>query len=243
MKPQYNLDDIKYSTNQATYRRAVDLYESGKIKDFKQTDFEYTATVQGTKLYQVAVQVNKYDFGDCDCYLGQQDVLCKHMVALAIYAIFRGKKIPPEEKQVIYHPRCSNKLGELIADDLKDIKRQINHANRFIKYYNGPSRIWFAYQNSLQEGVNRLSTIVSKLPISYQTADLLVKTLLKIDKKLSSGIDDSNGIVGGFIVEAVDVLREYAETDPSCTRSFKQLLDQPTAFGWEEPLVNIYQES
>ena len=40
-------------------------------------------------------------------------------------------------------------------------KAEISGALRYIKAYEGPSRIWFVYQDSLIEGRNRLSAIFS----------------------------------------------------------------------------------
>ena len=114
---------------------------------------------------------------------------------------------------------------------------------RYIKGYTGPSRIWFAYQGSLDEGCARLSKIVFELPVSFQTAKLLVNMLLRLDKKLcTGGVDDSNGTVGGFIQETVGVLKEYVELDSKCIKAFDKLCAQSTCFGWEEPLVRMLDE-
>lgn len=244
MKPAYTLEKIKYATDEPTYKRAIGLYESGKIKEFDDNGITYTATVQGTHPYKVVVHSKSYDRGRCNCYLGEQDILCKHMVAVAIYAILRGKKIPTEDKTTISHPTCSKNLGELSTEELAETKKVISNAVRLIKAYSGPSRIWFAYQDSLREGTNRLSTIVSKLPVSYQTADLLVKLIIRLDKKLvSGGVDDSNGTVGGFIAECVGVLQEYAKLDEKSIKAFKSFVGISSCFDWEEPLVEIYQNS
>ncbi len=114
---------------------------------------------------------------------------------------------------------------------------------RYIKAYTGPSRIWFAYQNSLDEGCARLSKLVSELPVSEQAARLLISTLLRLDKRLcQGGVDDSNGTVGGFMYKVVDILEEYAKLDPACIKAFGKLCSQSTCFGWEEPLVRIFDE-
>jgi hypothetical protein len=111
---------------------------------------------------------------------------------------------------------------------------------RYIKAYKGPSRIWFAYQNSLSEGCNRLSALVSDLPVGEQTAKLLVDLLLWLDKKLSvGGIDDSDGTVGGFMEETVNALKEYTRLDPACAKTFYLLENRETCFGWEQPLLEI----
>ena len=243
MQPTYNLDKIKFATDEPTFERAVGLYEDGKITQFKKELNGFFATVLGTKPYKVYVDNRHYDQGDCECYLGQNNTLCKHMVAVAIYAVMKGKPLSREDKEPISGPVCSDRLGELSKEELVEIKKSITFGMRYVKAYTGPSRNWFAYQDSLTEGCNRLAAIVSKLPVSEQTTKLLINMLLRLDKKLcTGGVDDSDGTVGDFIYEVVDILHEYAELDPSCINAFEKLCDQSTCFGWEESLVKILDE-
>ena len=126
----------------------------------------------GSRVYKVRVSTRRFDEGDCECYLGQNDELCKHMVAVAIYAILGGRPLLEEEKQ----------------------------------QKNDISLTWFIYQNSLSEDCSRLAATVSELPVSLQTAELLVDLLLRMDKKLcTGGVDDSDGVVGGCMEEIVGV--------------------------------------
>lgn len=240
MLPAYDLDKIKFATDGPTFERAVGLYEKGKVIKFIEDFKGYSAIVLGTQPYYVYVSARHYDHGHCDCYLGRNDTLCKHMVAVAIYAVMGGKKLSQEDKESVSSPKCSNKLGELSKEELRLTKKSITSAIRYIKAYVGPSRTWFAYQNSLCEGCARLSKLVSDLPVSEQTAKLLVDMLLRLDKRLcTGGVDDSDGTVGGFIQEVVLMLQEYAKLDSKCIKVFKKLCGQETCFGWEEPLVNI----
>lgn len=138
---------------------------------------------------------------------------------------------------------CNGNLGELSKEDLQEIKKEVTSALKYIKAYSGSSRTWFSYQSSLDEGCARLSTIVSKLPVSEQTAKLLIHLLLRLDKKLlTGGVDDSNGTVGGFMEETALMLQDYAKLDLMCTKAFKKLIGKETCFGWEEPLVKIFNE-
>jgi len=243
MLPVYDLDKIKFATDGPTFERAVGLYEKGKVTKFQSVMDGFSAIVLGTKPYRVFVSARHYDRGACECYLGQKGTLCKHMVAVAIYAVMKGEPLSKEDKQLVDSPVCSGQLGELSKEELSETKKSITAAMRHIKPYRGPSRIWFAYQNSLSEGCSRLSMLVSKLPVSEQTAKLLVDMLLRIDKKLcESGVDDSDGTVGGFVYETVNMLQEYAKLDPQCIRAFKKLCPQSTCFGWEESLVKIFDE-
>ena len=238
--PDFTLDKIKFATDGATFEKAVKLYESGKVTRFDDNGFTYTATVQGSQPYDVIVSRRRYDEGRCTCYLGQNDTLCKHMVAVAIRAVTGDKPLSEEDKQLVSQVTCSGKLGELSKNELAATKKAITAGMRYIKSYEGPSRIWFAYQSSLSEGCNRLSKIVSELPVSQQTAKLLVDMLLRLDDRLCrGGVDDSDGTVGGFIEETVQVLKEYAKLNSSCVAAFNELKGKETCFGWEEPLLEF----
>lgn len=191
----------------------------------------FSAVVLGTKPYRVFVSARYYDHGNCECYFGQKDALCKHMAAVVIYAVMKGEPLNKEDKQLIDAPKFSGKLGELSKEELVETKKSITTAMRYIKLYKGPSRIWFAYQDSLSEGCRYLSVIVSELPVSKQTTDLLINLLLRLDKKLcTSGVDDSDGTVGGFMREVVGVLEEYAKFDDNSIKSFAKLANIETCF-------------
>src|SRR3989338_8059586 len=244
MIPSYDLDKIRFATDKPTFDKAVDLYESGKVTEFKTEMDGFSAIVEGGNPYIVRVSARRYDEGDCDCYLGQENTLCKHMVATAIMAVMRGGKLADKDKKTKNAPVCSGRLGELSKEEISDVKKSISKALKYIKSYIGPSKIWFAYQDSLSEGCNRLSVIVSELPVGKQTADILIKTLLKIDDKICrGGVDDSDGTVGGFVEETVTVLKEYAELEPKCAESFSLLKNRETCFGWEEPLLGFIDKN
>jgi len=244
MIPAYDLNKIKFGIDKPTFERAVGLYEGRKVTQFQNVMDGFSSVVIGTKPYRVFVSARHYDQGCCECYLGQNDTLCKHMIAVAIYAVMRGGPFTEEDRKFIDKPICSGQLGELSKQELVTTKKSIRSAMKYIKAYVGPSRIWFSYQNSLSEGCNRLSDILSKLPASKQTAGLLIDMLLRLDKKLChGGVDDSDGTVGGFIEEVVLMLQEYIKLDSSCIKVFKKLCSQSTCFGWEEPLVKIFNES
>ena len=242
MPPRYTFEKIKFATDPTTFEKAVKLYEDKKVVDFKDDFGDYSAVVKGTQPYRVSVSGRQYDEGSCECYLGQNNYHCKHMVAVAIYACLGGEKISVEDKTLNIEPKCSGKLGELSAAELAVVKSNITAAIKYIKPYNGPSRIWFAYQASLSEGCARLAAIVSKLPVSLQTAKLLIDLLLRLDKKLCTGVDDSDGTVGGFIQEVVAVLVDYYALDKTCIKAFEKLCQRDTCFEWEEPLVRIVDE-
>lgn len=235
--PVYDLDKIKFSVDGPTFERAVDLYQQGKVTEVEEALGDYAAVVKGTKPYRVSVSARSLRRATCTCYLGQHGTLCKHVVALALHAVLDGRPLREEDFRQDNTVRCSGRKGELRKEELTAVKKTVTGAMRCLKPYTGPSRTWFAYQASLSEGRNRLTAIVCELPVSRQTADLLVKLLLRLDRKLSNGIDDSDGTVSGFMRETVGLLQKFAAMDPDCRKAFKQLANKDTAFGWEAPLV------
>ncbi|MBF8250113.1 MAG: SWIM-type protein [Candidatus Levybacteria bacterium] len=240
MNPQYNLEKIKFGTDAGSWIRAINLYENGKIKNFQDAELNWIANVQGTNLYKVIVSKKGYTDGDCSCYLGQNDTLCKHMVAVAIYGLKKGLPLTEAEKVQHNEIKFNGKIGEINQANLILTKAAINFAMRYIKAYRGPSKIWFTYQDNLTEGCNRLAAIFSTFPAGRLTTNLAIKTLLKLDKKLTAGgVDDSDGIIGGFIEESVNLLIEFAKINPECAKEFELLREQETCSGWEEPLLNF----
>ena len=243
MQPKYDLDKIKFTTDASTFEKAVALYEGGKVTQFEEGIGSYSAIVIGNKPYIVSIEARRYDYGHCECYLGQNETLCKHMVAVAVRAVTGGKPLSKDDKQVVSSVTCSGKLGTLTKEELSETKKAVTDAIKYIKSYSGPSRTWFSYQNSLSEGCNRLAKIVSDLSVSEQTSQLLVDLLLRLDKKLSyGGVDDSDGTVGKFIDETVGVLEEYKKLDPVCIKAFQKLKGKETSFGWEEPLLKLLEK-
>lgn len=239
------VESIKFATDEAAFKRAVGLYESGKVTEVEALGGYYSAIVIGTEPYRVSVSVRNYKQGHCTCYIGQKDTLCKHMVALAIHVVMDGKPLNDKDKRPCQNIECSRRREELSEEELGVFKKAITESIRYIKPYSGPSRTWFANQDSLREGCNRLSVIVSDLPVNKQTAEVLVKLLLRLDKKLTvGGVDDSNGIVWPFMRDVVQMLIEYSQIDPKCIEAFKSLRGiRITSFGWEEPLVRILDET
>ena len=240
MTPQYDLKKIKFGIDKRTWEKAIILYENGKVKNFRDTGFTFTANVYGTHLYEVIVSPKNYGDGNCTCYLSENHTLCKHMIATAICALKKGNPLTVEEKMQHNEIKFSGKIRNVTPGQLNLPKAEISGAMRYIKAYDGPSRIWFAYQDSLREGRNRLASIFSSLPACCSTANLIIKTLLKLDRKLTTGgVDDSDGTVGGFIEEAVNLLIEFSKIDPESIKEFETLKGRKTCFGWETPLLKL----
>ncbi len=240
MTLRYELEKIKFGIDNKTWEKAINLYVEGKVNNFQDAEFTFVADIQGTELYRVIVSQKSYTDGNCNCYLGQNNTLCKHMVAVAIYGLKKGLPLTAEEKTQHNEIKFSGKIGEIDQLKLDLFKAEISKAMRYIKAYSGPSRIWFTYQDNLTEGCNRLAAIFSSLPVSQQITRLIIKVLLRLDNKLNTGgVDDSDGTVGGFIEDAANLLIEFAKAKPDCKKEFAALKGKETCFGWEEPLLKL----
>lgn len=66
-------------------------------------------------------------------YLGQNDTLCKHRVAVAIRAVTGGKPLSDEDKRQVSQITCSGKLGELSKKELSEIKKELTTVGGFIE--------------------------------------------------------------------------------------------------------------
>lgn len=76
--------------------------------------------------------------------------------------------------------------------------------------------------------------------MSEQASVLLVGLLIRLDKKICKGVDDSDGIVGGFMREVAEVLLNFVKFNPDCAKSFVKLCGLKTCFEWQKSLVEYF---
>jgi len=223
-EPAFTFDDIKFADSQAVFDRAWNLYRKGKVKNISELPFGFSATVHGTRPYSVSVSLKRVDDGHCTCYLGQNNILCKHMLALALAALF-----------------LSGKADENIAEapattEPGQVKKLVTSGMRKLKPYTGPSRIWFSYQRNLATGAGMIAHAVSALPPSKQNADFLWKVIERIDKKLANGVDDSDGVVGDCAYRIIEQLAGYAKSSPELRPVIRRYADKKTNFDFDTDL-------
>jgi len=234
-QPTFTLQDIKYSVDPPMFERARKLFATGKIQNIQETPYGYTAIAQGTSPYQVSLSAKHIDHGNCDCYMGQNDELCKHMLALGLAVLKLSGKA--EEGQ------------EESPKDLDAVKPLVSAGMRKIKPYLGPSRIWDHYQHELDVGSGMIEAAVKNLPASKENSKYLWSLVLRLSKKLShGGVDDSDGTVGGCISELVAQCGRYAQEKPELRPMILKFSEDDTGFGFEDelkemtPLARICQE-
>lgn len=222
-QPTFTLQDIKYSVDPPLLKRAQKLYETGKVQNIQETLHGYTAIVQGTSPYHVSLSARHIDHGHCDCYMGQNDELCKHMLALGIAVLHLSGKVEDEPEES--------------PTDLDAVKQLVAAGMRKIKPYHGPSKIWFSYQRELDVGSGMIEAAVKNLPAAKEHTKYLWALVLKLSKKLShGGVDDSNGTVGGCVSVLVEQCGRYAQEKPELRPMMLKFAEDDTGFGFEDEL-------
>ena len=219
--PHFTIQDIKYSEDPQTFLRAQDMFKGGKVGTIREDVRRYSAKVKGTKLYDVGVSYKRVDAGYCSCYLGRNDTLCKHMLALALAVL--------------------DKSGDLQTDEpiinLDEAKKCVSEGMRRLVAYNGPSRVWFAYQRKLATGSGIIMGAIESLPASKPNAKYLWALVLRISKKLATGgIDDSEGEVGNCVYAIIQKLGKYSKESPELIPTLLSYCKDDTGFGFEDEL-------
>ena len=201
---KFTFNDIRYGVGSEMLERGRDLVLKKKITIFRENVRDFEAVVFGSHHYNVIVSKASYDHGNCNCYMGQRDELCKHMIAVALVALEKNSLVD----QTLTKDLINN-------DATENPKILIRRGLGKIKTYNGPSRGWFQYQNDLDVGVNMIRDALSHLEQNDTEIDYLFKLAQKINEKIArGGVDDSNGTVWPIINEILEIIVGYAEKNP-----------------------------
>ncbi len=229
-EPKFTFDDVKYAESPAMYKRALDLYQSGKVQTISEESHGYSTTVEGTEPYKVTLSRKEIDHCDCSCYMGERGLLCKHVLALAIAVLHASGKM------------TETKSNTDAPEDLKTVKQLVNDGMRKLRPYTGPSRIWFSYTRKLSTGAEMINHAVSGLLPSKENARYLWDLVKRIDKKLVNGIDDSDGAVGNCARIIIEQLAAYVKELPELESTIRKYSDQKTNFDFEKDLFECLRQ-
>ena len=223
ISPKFTLQDVKYADSPEMFARAEKIYRDGKVRNTSKIGIDrgYQGIVEGSKSYNVWVSARRVDEGNCTCYMGQNDMLCKHMLALAIAILDASGKLK----------------GTLPPTDLLKAKKFVNEGMKKVRTYHGPSRIWFSYQRTLATGAGIITEGVRGLSATPKNAQYLWSLVLRISNKLAiGGIDDSDGVIGDCVGNLVAQLGKYAKESPKLQKIILAYCKDDTGFGFENDL-------
>ena len=134
-------------------------------------------------------------------------------------------------------------LQEESLKNLKEVKLFVAKGLKKIKSYNGPSRIWFAYQRDLDVGTGIILEAVQNLSATQENAKYLWNLVLKLSNKLArGGIDDSDGIVGNCIMSLASQCAQYVQKEPKLKALIKSFSKDETGFDFEEYLIEMLEK-
>lgn len=75
---------------------------------------------------------------------------------------------------------------------------------------------------------------LSKLPVCEKSTMICIDLLKRLDRKLlSSGVDDSDGIVGDLMTQIVEVLNMFVDSNKNLKKYIKVKLPKGEVFDWE----------
>lgn len=232
--PQFTVPDIQIAVGDHEFQKALTLYEKGAVKNIEEDFLGFSAVVFGTHEYAVSVSCKSYDRGYCDCYVGQKDELCKHMLALAIALVYKYR---PEDTKQIQQPLdqavCLGDIRSITQDEVDAVKKGITEGLRCIKSHGGGSAGWSQYQDSLIKGSRLILLVLSNIPVCKDSVMICIDVLKRLDKKVLNGVDDSDGTVGELMCQIVEVLNLHVSFDSSLKEFVIQKLPKGESFDWE----------
>ena len=230
-QPKFTFEEVRYADTTATFNRALKLYESGKVGPISLDRLGYYAIIMGTHPYQVNISAKRVDECSCDCYLGQHDRLCKHVLALALGVLHATGKIS--------HPRTMLSISK----SPEEAKQAIREGMKKLRHYSGPSRVWFSYQRSLAAGSGMIAEAVTSLPPTKENARFLWRLIERLDKKLANTVDDSDGVVGECTATIIRRLADYAVQAPEIVPTILAFCNRETAFNFGDELRSILKQA
>ena len=124
-----NRSDIRELCTEAVFERGQNYYDEGHIHERRRVDDIVTATVEGSKLYDVTLSLSEPDFDPwCTCpYDGQGE--CKHVVAVLLSLI---DELPEDEGERIDEVFADIEPSALQAFVREELARDDAMLDRFL---------------------------------------------------------------------------------------------------------------
>jgi len=228
-QPHFTHSELRHVTSRSIYDRALDLFKKGEVGSITESIGGYSAIVKGTKSYRVNLPISGVDYADCSCYMGQNEQLCKHVLALGLKVL-----------EITGNLDDSKSTKELA--DLEKVKLIVREGIKKIKPYRGPSRIWFRYQRDLSMGAGMIEDAVAGLPPTKENVKYIWSLVIRLDRKLSNGVDDSDGTVGACISCLVEQLYIYAKENSELLLTIEQFCADKTNYDFHLMLEGLIDE-
>ena len=164
-------DGIRDICTDAVYERGENYYREGRIHDCTRVGDTVTATVQGSKLYDLTLSVSATDFDpSCSCpYDGPG--ACKHVVAVLLSL---ADEMPPDEREqidTVLKGIDEDELHSFVRDELAHNRRMLD---RFLaRFGTEPGKPYSEYQKDVddlfEEHTDQYPVVVDAIDFSQFT--------------------------------------------------------------------------
>lgn len=218
-------DDIHEVCTDAVFERGENYYREGRIRDCTRVDDTVTATVQGSKLYDLALSLSASDFApSCSCPYDGPGV-CKHVVAV-LFSL--ADEMPPDEGEQIDDVLTDideDTLHNFVRDELAHNRRMLD---RFLaRFGTGPGKSHTEYQEDVtrlfEEHTDDYPVIVDAIDLSqfidigehYRERGRYLQAAA-VYRGLVEGLDDNIHLVDAAYDHYARVFREGLEAFVEC---------------------------
>ena len=214
---QLSLKNFDQVEDSETNERGMQYYKDGAISYLEEVENgEWDASVMGTQLYSVGVNLKKLKINavGCDCPAFAQNNYCKH-VATVLFAI-RDKLAKAESapKSVKGKKSKTKTASQLLHDALhgveaNDLKNFIESYATHHKDFTNDVLLYFKLQNVInetsQEGfLDVVKTAVDSSKIKNEIdTELLSRHLLPISIQAQKYVEDGNYLEAFYVIRAV----------------------------------------
>ena len=224
-KIKFRKIDIEHAVSKPTLKKAEKLFNDDCVLDVEYKRTEICASIMSTKEYTTCISYKDFFNSYCNCYAGQEDKMCKHVLALALYVLDDNELLDDEVQQ---------------AKSLEEAKVLVKKGVAKIRSYNGPSKTWFRYTHNLYVSAKIIEDAVVDLPAGKDEVKYLWKLVLRLSKKLATtGVDDSDGAVGGAIDTITYKIIEMAKEKEELIPLLEKFAKDDTGFGFEDYITNF----
>jgi uncharacterized Zn finger protein len=217
--------DVRSLCTDAVFERGENYYTEGRIRDRMRVGDTITATVQGSKLYDLTLSLSASDFDPrCSCpYDGPG--ICKHVVAVLLSV---ADEMPPDtEKQI------DTTLTDIDKDDLQtfvrdELSRDSRMVDRFLaRFGTGPEKSHTEYKKDVddlfEEHTNQYPVVVEAIDFS-QFTDVgehyrergRYRQAAAVYRGLVAGLDDNIHLVDAAYDYYARVFQEGLEAFVEC---------------------------
>jgi uncharacterized Zn finger protein len=218
-------DGIRDICTDAVFERGENYYREGRIHDCTRVGDTVTATVRGSKLYELALSLSAPDFDpSCSCPYDGPGV-CKHVVAILLSL---SDEMPPDEGEqvdTVLKGIDEDELHSFVRDELAHNRRMLDRL--LARFGTEPGKPYTEYQKGVddlfEEHTDQYPVVVDAIDFS-QFTDIgehygergRYRQAAAVYRGLVAGIDDNIHRVDAAYDHYAQVFQEGVDAYVEC---------------------------